>query len=87
MNPTDALELAKQAGLTLPSPAWIFGCILFSLIGFAAWRYGKYVKSPPIRRLGLALMLYGYIAGPTWLLYGAGFALCAAVWWYRPRRD
>ena len=87
MDPTDALELAKQAGLTLPSPAWIIGCVLFSLIGFAAWRYGKHVKSPRIRWLGLALMLYGYVAGPTWLLYGVGIALCAAVWWNRPRQD
>jgi hypothetical protein len=87
MSPDDAFELAKQAGLVLPSPAWIFGCILFSLIGFGAWRYGKHVKSPRIRWLGLALMLYGYVAGPTWLLYGVGIALCVAVWWNRPRRD
>jgi hypothetical protein len=87
MNPADTLELAKEAGLTLPSPAWIFGCILFSLLGFAAWRYGKFAQSPPIRWLGLALMLYGYVTGPTWLLYGVGLALCAAIWWYRPRRD
>ena len=57
MNPAETLELAKEAGLTLPSPAWIFGCILFSLIGFAAWRYGKFVQRPRIRWLGLALHL------------------------------
>ena len=87
MDPTDALALAKDAGLTLPSPAWIFGCILFSLIGFAAWRYGKFVQRPRIRWLGVALMLYGYVTGPTWLLYGVGIALCVAVWWNRPSRD
>jgi hypothetical protein len=87
MTPSETLEVAKQAGLTLPSTAWIVGCVLFSLIGFAAWRYGKAAKSPRIRWLGLALMLYGYVAGPTWLLYGAGVALCAAIWWNRPSRD
>ena len=83
MNPTDALHAAQDAGLTLPSPAWIFGCVLFSLVGFAAWRYGKAAQNPRIRWLGVALMFYGYVAGPTWLLWGIGIALCGAIWWYR----
>ena len=41
MNPAATLQAAQEAGLTLPSPAWIFGCVLFGLLGFAAWRYGK----------------------------------------------
>jgi hypothetical protein len=85
MNPSDALRLAQDAGLTLPSPAWILGCILFSLVGLAVWRYGKAMKETRIRWLGVALMFYGYVAGPTWLLYGVGVALCVAVWWYWPR--
>jgi hypothetical protein len=84
MNPQDALGLARAMGLELPGPWWIFGCILFSLVGLAAWRYGKAVGRPRIRWLGLALMLYSYVAGPTWLLYGVGIALCVAVWWNRP---
>ena len=87
MTPAETLEVAKDLGLTLPSPAWIVGCILFSLIGFVAWRYGKFVKRPRIRWLGLALMLYGYVVEPTWLLYTVGVALCAAVWWNRPPRE
>lgn len=87
MDPANPIALAKHAGLTLPSPAWILGCILFSLVGFAAWRYGKVMQLPRIRWLGVALMFYGYVAGPTWLLYGIGFVLCAAIWWNRPRRD
>ena len=83
MTPTEALELAQEMGLTLPSAAWIAGCVLFSLIGLGAWRWGKARRNPRVRWLGLALMLYSYVAGPTWLLYGAGAALCAAVWWYR----
>lgn len=84
MNPQDAMRMAEGMGLTLPSPAWIFGCILFSLLGFAAWRYGKVVGRPPIRWLGVALMFYSYLTSPTWLLYGVGIALCVAIWWVRP---
>lgn len=85
MNFSDALQLAQDLGLTLPTPAWIVGCVVFSLVGIGAWYYGKAVKVPRIRRLGLALMLYSYVTAPTWLLYGVGIALCAAIWWYRPR--
>ena len=87
MNPTEALQAAQDAGLILPSPAWILGCILFSLIGWVAWRWGKTMRNPRVKWLGLALMLYGYVAGPTWLLYGVGLALCAAVWWFRADRE
>jgi len=84
MDPQDPLELAKSTGLALPSPAWILGCILFSLVGLAAWRWGKVVQRPRIRWLGVALMFYSYATGPTWLLYGVGIALCGAIWWNRP---
>jgi hypothetical protein len=87
MNPAEALQTAHQLGLTLPSPAWIFGCILFGLVGLAAWRYGKVIGHPRIRWLGIALMLYPYLTSRTWMLYGVGIALCAAVWWNRPRRN
>ena len=87
MNFSDTLQLAQDMGLTLPSPAWIFGCILFSLLGMGAWYYGKHVKVPRIRWLGLALMLYSYVTEPTWLLYGAGIALCVAIWWNWPSRE
>jgi len=86
MNFSDALQTAGALGLTLPTPAWIFGAILFSLLGMGAWTFGKRAGQPPIRRLGWALMLYSYVTSPTWLLYGVGIALCAAVWWYWPRR-
>ena len=83
MTPEEMLQTAQDMGLTLPSPAWIVGCIVFSLAGLAAWRWGKVTGNKRVRWLGLALMLYGYVAGPTWLLYGAGVALCAAVWYFR----
>lgn len=87
MNFSDAMQLAQDAGLTWPSPAYIFGCILFSLVGYVAWRWGKAMRNPRVKWLGVALMFYGYVAGPTWALYGIGIALCVAVWWYRGARD
>jgi hypothetical protein len=87
MNPTDAVKIAQEMGFTLPSPAWIFGCVLFGLVGLAAWRYGKVAEHPRTRWLGVALMFYPYLTSRTWMLYGVGIALCAAIWWYRPRSN
>jgi apolipoprotein N-acyltransferase len=86
MNPTTAVQTAHEMGFAFPSPAWIFGCILFGLVGLAAWRYGKVVERPRIRWLGVALMFYPYLTSRTWMLYGVGIALCAVIWWDRPRR-
>lgn len=86
MNFSDALQTAQALGLTLPTPTWIFGAILFSLLGIGAWYFGKARREPRIRWLGLALMLYSYVTAPTWLLYGVGIALCVAIWWYWPRK-
>ena len=86
MNFSDALQTAQALGLTLPTPAWIVGAILFSVLGMVAWYHGKRAKAPRVRWLGLALMLYSYVTSPTWLLYGVGIALCVAIWWYWPRR-
>jgi len=84
MNPTDTLHAAREMGLTLPSPSYIFGSILFSLLGFAAWRYGKVIGHPRTRWLGVALMFFPYLVGRTWLLYLVGIAICAGIWWDRP---
>jgi hypothetical protein len=83
MSPDESLHAAREMGLVLPSPAYIFGTILFGLAGLAAWRYGKVIEHPRIRWLGVALMFYPYVVGSTWLLYALGFAICAAIWWDR----
>lgn len=83
MNPQESLKAAESMGLTLPSPAYIFGTILFGLLGMAAWRYGKVIEHPRIRWLGAVLMFYPYLVGRTWLLYLVGVAVCAAIWWDR----
>ena len=75
----EELSALQALGLTLPSPAYIFGAVVFGLIGFAAFRYGRKAGRPRTKWLGIALMLYPYAIPWTWLLYVAGFAMCVAV--------
>lgn len=79
----DELKTLESLGFTLPSPAYIFGAILFSLIGWVAYRYGKKSSLTRCKWLGITLMLYPYAITDTRLLYGVGFALCFGVYWYR----
>ncbi len=72
--PTTAL------GFELPTPAYLFGALLFGVLGYVAYRRGKQADKPRTRWLGLALMLYPYLVSSTWALYGAGAALCAGIW-------
>jgi len=37
----DNLKTFESMGFTLPSPAYLIGAIFFSIIGYAAYRYGK----------------------------------------------
>jgi apolipoprotein N-acyltransferase len=76
MDTTTALQ---SLGLELPSPAYIFGAIVFGLVGLAAFRHGRKSGRPVTRWLGVALMVYPYAVSLTWLLYAVGLALCAGI--------
>ena len=65
----DDLTTLRSLGLTLPSPAYIVGAVVFGLLGFAAYRHGKKAERPRTKWLGVALMLYPYAFSDTWLLY------------------
>lgn len=73
MTPPSAL------GFELPSPAYLFGALVFGLVGFAAWRIGRRRERPRTLWLGVALMAYPYLVSRTVLLYGIGLALCAGL--------
>lgn len=79
----DKLDSIGSMGLTLPSPAYLFGAILFGAIGFAAYRYGKKTSAQEVKWLGIILMLYPYAISATWLLYAVGAALCFAIYYFR----
>jgi len=81
----DALSSLQALGLELPSPAYIFGAIVFGLIGFAAFRSGRKTGRRKTLWLGVALMFYPYAISLTWLLYVVGVVLCAGI--YVDRRE
>lgn len=70
-------------GLTLPSPAYLFGALLFGVIGLAACRYGRKTTNPGVTWIGVALMLYSYAMSRTGLVYAVGAALCAGLYFFR----
>lgn len=76
MNDLAALQ---TLGLELPSPAYIFGAIVFGVIGLIAFRRGRKSGRRRTLWLGVALMFYPYAVSSTWLLYAVGAALCAGV--------
>ena len=75
----DELKALQSLGLELPSPAYIFGAIVFGLVGLVAFRRGRKLERPRTLWLGVALMLYPYLVSNTWLMYALGVALCAGI--------
>jgi hypothetical protein len=70
----------QSMGLKLPSPAYLAGCLLFSIFGYVAYRRGKQRAVANLKWTGLGLMLYPYVVSETWMLWGIGIAL--SVWAY-----
>ena len=79
----DDLKALNSLGLSLPSPAYLFGALVFGLIGFAAYRYGKARSLNIVKWIGVVLMLYPYAISSTLLLYVVGCGLCIAAYLYR----
>ena len=76
----DNLKTLESVGFTMPSPAYLIGAILFGIIGYAAYRYGKKISIVTTKWVGIALMLYPYAISETWLLYSVGAALCISLY-------
>ena len=79
----DTLETLDALGISLPSPAYLIGVIVFSVVGIVGYYYGKRHGRQRMRWLGLALMLYPYVVWQTWLLYVVGVGLSIAIWFER----
>jgi len=67
----------------MPSPANLFGLIVFSVTGFAMFTYARKQGAWRMAGIGVALMVYPYFVEQTWLLYTIGLALCAALYVFR----
>jgi hypothetical protein len=76
----DELATLQSLGLELPSPAYIFGAIVFGIVGLVAFARGRKTGRPWVKWLGVALMFYPYVVWNTWMLYLVGLALCAWLW-------
>jgi hypothetical protein len=74
------MDALGELGLTLPTPTYLLGMLLFGIYGWVAFRRGKQAANPNLRWSGLTLMLYPYAVSDTWVLWGIGLALCAWVW-------
>jgi hypothetical protein len=82
----DELNTLQSLGLTLPTPAYLFGLILFGVIGIAAYGYGRKQKKRNAKWLGVSLMLYPYAVSDTVWLYVVGVALTAGLFVWRDGR-
>ena len=80
MNDLKALE---SMGFTMPSEIYLACLILFSILGWAAYRYGRKTSKAATKWLGVALMLFPYAISETWQLYAVGTALCIGIYVYR----
>jgi hypothetical protein len=79
----NTLNELQSLGFTMPSTAYIVGSILFSIVGFIIYRYGKKTAQPTPKWLGVALMFYPYLISDTLMLYIVGAGLCVAAYMYR----
>jgi len=76
MNEIKALE---GLGLTLPSPLYILGSLLFGIVGYVAFRHGRKTTRMEMTIAGVVLMLYPYLVPETWMLWVIGAGLTAWV--------
>jgi hypothetical protein len=74
------LKQLETLGLVLPSAVYIFGAILFGIVGYVAFRRGRKTSSAALTWTGVALMLYPYAVSQTWMLWVLGVALCGWVY-------
>ena len=74
------LKQLESLGLFLPSPAYIFGAIVFGIIGYVTFRRGRKLSRSNLTWVGIVLMLYPYAISETWLLWMVGIALCGWIY-------
>ncbi len=65
--------------MSLPEPLALFGMILFSLIGIWAIKEGRREANIKQLLLGFGLVVYSYLTGDPWLVWGIGAVLTFLV--------
>jgi hypothetical protein len=79
----DEIKAIESLGFVMPSVSYILGTILFSIVGYVAYRHGKKMSIPSTKWIGFTLMLYPIAISNVWLLYLIGCGLCAGLYLYR----
>jgi len=77
MNELNSLQ---SMGLTLPSPAYLVGALIFGIAGYLAFRRGRKAQRAALTWTGLTLMLYPYAVTDTWMLWVVGALLTALTY-------
>ncbi|PTX93144.1 hypothetical protein DB345_16070 [Spartobacteria bacterium LR76] len=67
----------------MPTPAALFGMILFGGIGMGAFVYGKKSGSVKPVIIGIALMAYPYFVASSGLIFLIGGLLTASLFLFR----
>jgi hypothetical protein len=80
-NTMDELNTLPTTGLTLPSPAYLAGTLIFGIIGYIGFRYGQKTASLTTKWLGISLMLYPFAIAETWQIYAVGCALSLGLYY------
>jgi hypothetical protein len=75
----DSIPNLASLGLAMPSAAYLAGAVLFGLLGYAAFRFGRKQGRSVYLWGGLVLMLYPYVVSGTWQLWLMGVVLCAVM--------
>jgi MFS family permease len=79
MEGLDGIDL----GLGSLSLATILIAIVFSIVGWIAFRYGRKNQEPRPLILGIALMAYGYFVSNAWISLGIGALLTLLIFFPR----
>lgn len=74
------LSQMQSLGLSLPSPAYFLGAIIFGIAGWVTFRRGKKTSNAMLTWTGVALMLYPYVISETWMMWAVGVGLCGWVY-------
>ncbi len=75
------LKNLQTMGFSWPGPGYIWGALLFGMLGYAAFRRGRKTEDLRLVFSGVALMVFPYLVGQTWLLWTVGAVLSAWVFY------
>ena len=77
MNELNSLQ---SMGLTIPSPPYLIGSIIFGILGYVSFMRGRKMGRSELTWAGVALTLYPIAVTDVWLLWVIGAFLTVLVY-------